>query len=281
MKACIGGVNLELSPGVPVLEQTSLNGFRDFLVGLAAPDISITPGELQEFRAPPGQPDFESPGLWHLWHNNGSPVLQIGIASASFLALELSPDFRHGKLFLSPGSGSVSAQDFQALLKLLLVNYLAQQGLGVFLHACAVKEAGRVYLFAGSSGCGKSTMASLWSRVPGAVVLSDERVILRCRAGRFWAYGTPWSSSAGAASPQCAPLAKVFLLKHRSENESFRLSGAQAARRLLAHAWLTFWDAAGLDFGLQFLEELVGSVPVHELGFVPDRRVVDFIRWAS
>ena len=93
---------------------------------------------------------------------------------------------------------------------------LLAQGRGVLLHASAVKVGGKGILFSGTSGAGKSTMASLWDGLENTTVLSDDRVIVREHSGQLWAYGTPWHGSARISSPEAVPLDRIFVLHHAS-----------------------------------------------------------------
>jgi hypothetical protein len=131
------------------------------------------------------------------------------------------------------------------------------------------------------SGAGKSTMADLWAGRTGANVLSDDRVIVRRNNGGFWMYGTPWHGDAQMASPDGAPLKQIFTIRHSSRNRSVPLGTADAASKLLARSFPTFWDADGMAFTVDFLGQLAQSVPCNELGFVPSPDIVDFVRCES
>jgi hypothetical protein len=58
----------------------------------------------------------------------------------------------------------------------------------VHVHAAAVALGGRVFLFVGDRGAGKSTI-SLWLASRGGRVLSDDHVVLRRDGRRFWVSG--------------------------------------------------------------------------------------------
>lgn len=163
-------------------------------------------------------------------------------------------------------------------LMLLMINLL-NQGRGVLFHGCGIKVGDRGLLFAGVSGAGKTTTANLWKDMPGVTVLSDDRVIVRRREdGRFWLYGTPWHGDAKAASPESAPLDKVFVLNHALANEITSLSPATAIGQLIRCASPAFWSPTGVDFTLQFLESMVQELPTFRYDFVPDPSAVEYIQ---
>ena len=158
-----------------------------------------------------------------------------------------------------------------------MVNLLSQ-GNGVLVHACAVKDGDRGLLFAGTSGAGKSTIAELWNSQGNAAILSDDRVIIRKHEGKFWIYGTPWHGSGRFASPDSVPLTRIYFLKQAPENQLRALKPVDAQTKMLVRSFPTYWNPAGMDFTLGFLDELVQEVPGYELGFVPEDSVVDFVR---
>ena len=146
------------------------------------------------------------------------------------------------------------------------------------MHACAIDDRGRGYVFAGTGRTGKTTIARLWEGRDGARALSDDRVIIRRRDGQFWVYGTPWPGEGGMAVPDAVPLEHLFILRQDSHNCTALLSPVEAAARVLSNAFPTYWDAAGMTFTLDFLANLSQAVPCSELGFVPDPSVVDYVR---
>ena len=119
-------------------------------------------------------------------------------------------------------------------------------------------------------------MAGIWR--DEATVLNDDRIVLRWRDGRFWMYGTPWHGDYSGVSPRGVPLEKLFFLRHAAGNELRHREGTAAATKLLARSFLPLWDAEGMAFSLDFCARVTQAVPCHELGFVPDRDVIDFVR---
>jgi len=164
------------------------------------------------------------------------------------------------------------------LAELLMMNLLSLSR-GALLHACGVSDKGRGLLFVGKSGAGKSTMAELWRDEEGATILSDDRVIVREQEGRFWAYGTPWHGDAGFCSPQSVPLDAMFVIRHGGENSIMRLEEVrQVVSSLLVRSFPTFWNAEGMAFTLGFLERMSQGVPCYDLGFLPDKGIVQLVR---
>ena len=160
----------------------------------------------------------------------------------------------------------------------LLVISLLGQGRGVEIHGCGVADGSNGYLFVGQSGAGKTTIARLWQAEPGAVILSDDRVVLRSEADGIWMYGTPWHGEEPLASPGRVRLAGVFFLKHHDRHEMASVTRVDGVTRLFASSFPPFHDAHALDFTLAFIDSIVARVPCFELRFTPDATVLDLVR---
>jgi hypothetical protein len=164
------------------------------------------------------------------------------------------------------------------LAEVLMICLLAQ-GRGLMVHACGIDDGGHGYIFAGNSTHGKSTMARLWK--DKACVLNDDRIVLRKHEGKFWMYGTPWHGDYTAVVPKGILLEKVFFLNQEDVNSMSCVEGATAASKLLTRCFPPLWNEEGMNFTLDFCAQLVSDVPCYELGFVPDNKIVDFVRCAK
>jgi hypothetical protein len=79
------------------------------------------------------------------------------------------------------------------------------------------------------------------------------------------------------ASPERAPLTRIYFLEKGSKNEFVSLRDPVALGRLITCSFIPFYSQPGLAFTLSFFEEVVKKVPCHELRFVPDRKIVEFL----
>jgi hypothetical protein len=91
-------------------------------------------------------------------------------------------------------------------------------------------------------------------------------------------YGTPWHGEAMFASPNSAPLSRIFILEHGCGNVITRLSRSQAVAELFARAFVPFHRHEYIENALSFLEQLVDSVPCYRYLFEPDERAVKKIQ---
>ena len=90
-------------------------------------------------------------------------------------------------------------------------------------------------------------------------------------------YGTPWHGEAMYASPGSAPLTRIFILEHGHGNVVTRLSPSQAVAELFARSFVPFHRHEYVDSALEFLQELVGAVPVYHYAFEPTAAAVERI----
>jgi hypothetical protein len=90
-------------------------------------------------------------------------------------------------------------------------------------------------------------------------------------------YGTPWHGEAMYASPGSALLARIFVLEHGHGNVTTRLSSSQAVAELFARSFVPFHRHEYVDSALEFLQEVVDTVPCYRYSFEPDERAVEKI----
>jgi len=167
-------------------------------------------------------------------------------------------------------------------LQVLLINYLALRKKGIFTHSVGIKDLdGRGLLFTGKSGTGKTTTAKLWHKHSRAMVLNDDRIIIRKIKGRFFIYGSPWHGEFSdylTSRIESAPLEKIFFIYHSPQNTVRQISKKEAFGFLYPALFPTFWDKECLENIVLFSQNLVQSIPCYSLGFVNNRKVIEFVR---
>jgi hypothetical protein len=117
-----------------------------------------------------------------------------------------------------------------SLLRIALTMLLLPRR-GFLLHAATVVRDGQAYVFAGRSGAGKSTVASL---SPAGTVLTDEISLLRFTDGCWHAYGTPfWGEFRAAGLNEHYPIAGIYALAQAAEDRVEPLAVKEILRALL------------------------------------------------
>ena len=255
--------------------------YRSFLSdGRSEAAFSVQYGSLPDLKS--AMKVFDSGGSWKLYRDDGRwwfALQSPALGPEPYQIAVIDADFRRGDIYTAREFDHISSPYplGYPLEELLFVNLLSL-GRGVLLHACAVSDSGCGFVFAGTSGSGKSTVADLWKDQEGVTILSDDRVIVREEEGRFWAYGTPWHGDVNLCSPERAPVDRIFVLRHGGENSAVPLEASTALTSLLVRSFPTYWNPEGMGFILEFLGRMSRAVPCYDLGFVPDRSVIDFVR---
>ena len=274
------------------------NSHRQFIVSRGEPDfrLRVHYGPLPPLKLE--EKLFDSGAVWSLYRSNGIYEMLFSsnvLGLTPYQVAVIDSKFESGDLYVRPVTDSRKAAkqaktvrgDFPCIFptaypldEVFIVNLLAR-GRGAEFHACGVSHKGQGIIFTGTSGTGKSTLGRLWKGEKDALVLSDERIIVRRIDGRFWMYGTPWCSSAAASSPKGVPLERIFFIRHSPENYTLPLKVGEAASRLFVRCFPTFWDESCLNYTLGLVGQLAEQVPCYELGFVPDKSVLEFVNKIS
>ena len=167
-------------------------------------------------------------------------------------------------------------------LQVLLINYFAQRKTGIFVHSIGIKDTnGRGLIFAGKSGAGKSTTARIWYKHSKAMILNDDRIIVRKIGKQFFIHGSPWHGEFSDyldSRIESAPLKNLFFIYHAKKNTARRILPKEAFSMLYPSLFPTFWDKTCLDNISSFSLDLIKNVPCYNLGFINNKRVIDFVR---
>jgi hypothetical protein len=274
----VGGVTLAVRTAKPTPALRLPKRCRPFVPGRGADiDLVLEPGP-----PPPVAPAdllFESGGTWRV-SRSGQGLLYLfrPPMGEGPPARAVAIDARRGRgtLFLpdSPASRSPGFALSYPLDELLFQHHIARAG-GLVVHACGIAPSGRAVLFCGRSGAGKTTIARLFRRhQPTAIVLSDDRIVLRRHASGWRAYGTPWHGSGRFASPAASPLAAIVFLEQARATRVRPLPVAQVAARLFAQSFPPLWEAEGTARALETAARVARAVPGYVLRFRPDRSAV-------
>jgi len=286
----VGGVSVEMhgSESADVALVSSLEPFR---VEAGVSDISIRVERVSHLSPPLGRGLFNSGSTWEL--HEGDAEFQFDFNAVifgdrPFKRLLIDSCFRTATLQMNDDCLARYPQRVEPLgypLDELLIMHRLTQEKAIELHSCGiVRPDGSGNLFVGHSGAGKSTTTRLWTAQQDVHILSDDRIIVRrnldrtqVKQGGTRMYGTPWHGEAMYASPGSAPLSRIFILEHGEGNIVTRLSPSQAVAELFARSFVPFHRHEYVDSALEFLQELVGAVPVYHYAFEPNEAAVERI----
>ena len=144
---------------------------------------------------------------------------------------------------------------------------------GLLFHAAGLLRRERGYLFFGPSGSGKTTVARL---SPEALVLNDDLVALRPRAGQWQMHATPFSNPTQVApqhaptGPRAASVSGAYRLIQDRTVYAEDLPPALAVAEIVAGSPIVCADPARTFELIARASQLLAHVPVRRLHFLPD-----------
>jgi len=155
----------------------------------------------------------------------------------------------------------------------IIMHYMTLKSDAVMMHASCAFDGQNARIFTGFSGNGKSTISKLWAAA-GNLIINDDRIIIRKSETGYLVYNTPMYYQ---DRPKKASLNAIYLISHSPENKIKKLSGALAISKVMAFSIQNNFDKQFIQSRLDFFSNLCLNIPVYELGFVPDKSVVNFI----
>lgn len=196
-------------------------------------------------------------------------VVEIGNGSYTH-RMAVTSDFSSVRAVLQPQDPNMG----RALSSLVYIAY-AQSVLlhnAVSIHAAAVYQGDKAYLFMGTSGTGKSTHASLWMKhIPGTELLNDDNPTIRMVDGKAYAYGTPWSGKTACYKDLSFPIDGMVRLRQAPINRFYRQEGADAFVAIYPGCSIIAQDEQLRNRLYDTVANLAGKVAVGVMECLPDR----------
>ena len=155
----------------------------------------------------------------------------------------------------------------------LLLYYLTVRSGDIFIHGSGVSINNTGYLFTGASGKGKTTIARLWDEA-GAMVIHDDRLIIRNINDRFVMYNTPVYNN---ETPRSSPVDKIYLIDHGTVNTIVPTGNSEALSLVMANCIQHLWDTSIIESLTETLVKLTSETNVRRLYFKPDKSVISYI----
>lgn len=90
----------------------------------------------------------------------------------------------------------------------------------ILFHGSVVAVDGSGYLFTAKSGTGKSTHTALWRKYFGerAVMINDDKPLIKITDSEVRVYGTPWNGKHGLSTNTSVPLKALCILERGTDN---------------------------------------------------------------
>ena len=272
----VGGATVAVAAEGRGRWQTTRLGQR-FSRDVGSPMLEITPAPLADAPPDSGRVGYDSARGWWISERDDGWTISFWddhrkSTRSRCQVLAVDPTWRRGTIYLPSSLSEPRVRPFRLWypLEQLLFTTLLGRSAGAVVHATAIVRRGLGWVFAGTHGAGKSTMASLFTKRDDAVVLSDDRVVVRRVAGTWKVFGTPWAGTVMQASPMAAPLAGVFFIRHGQQTEAIPLAADRVAPRLLARCFHPYWDRDALSGLVDTVSAVAVGVPCYDLPFALD-----------
>ena len=137
----------------------------------------------------------------------------------------------------------------------------------ILFHGSAVAVDGVGYLFTAKSGTGKSTHTRLWRDMLGerAVMINDDKPLIRVSGSGIIVYGTPWDGKHRLSTNIGVPLKAVCILERAEENRIVPITKKDAYNMLMQQVYKSS-DPQKLIKTLQLIDRLAENVKLYRLG---------------
>lgn len=148
-----------------------------------------------------------------------------------------------------------------------LCDYALKNENAILFHSSAVMVDGVAYLFTAPSGTGKSTHARLWRELLGdrAVMINDDKPIIRYVDGDFYVYGTPWNGKHHLGTNDRAKIKAICKIYQAKENVIRKLDAKTMLFNVLNQT-IRPKEIENMDKLLVLIEKMLNSVDLYELG---------------
>ena len=137
----------------------------------------------------------------------------------------------------------------------------------LLFHGSAIAVDGVAYLFTAKSGTGKSTHTALWRQVfkDRAVMINDDKPLLKLTSDGVLVCGTPWNGKHGLGCNRMVPLKAICILERAEQNTIVPVDAVEALPMLLQQSFRT-GTPNGTVLLFDILDKLTKRVQLYRLG---------------
>lgn len=137
----------------------------------------------------------------------------------------------------------------------------------LLFHGSVIAVDGIGYLFTAKSGTGKSTHTRLWRERFGdrAVMVNDDKPLLKITDNGVTVYGTPWDGKHHLSNNIAVPLKAVCILERSRINHIEPIPPKEAYAMLIQQSYRPVRPEAMRNM-LKLVDRLIGSVRLYRLG---------------
>ena len=206
-------------------------------------------------------------------------VSNFGLTDNGYLHEQIISDNETTRMWSHTGENKIY---IHGNLETYLVNYAVGMGYElmtvskdtVLVHSSCMVCNGKVIMFLGKSGTGKSTHSRLWrENISGCYTLNDDCPIVRIENGEVWVYGNPWSGKEPCYHQERHPLAGFVRLSQAPYNKITKLTRPLQLYAALHPSFFSPFanDNDLYDYISSMIKRIISAVPVYLLECLPDK----------
>lgn len=137
----------------------------------------------------------------------------------------------------------------------------------LLFHGSVIAVDGAAYLFTAKSGTGKSTHTRLWREVFGdrAVMVNDDKPLLKAADNGVIAYGTPWDGKHHLSSNISVPLKAICILERSEVNRIEPVSKKEAFPMLMQQSYRPA-DPVAMAKTIALVDRMSSNVKLYKAG---------------
>ncbi|SHK66066.1 hypothetical protein [Hespellia stercorisuis] len=137
----------------------------------------------------------------------------------------------------------------------------------LLFHGSAIAVDGQGYLFTAKSGTGKSTHTRLWREYFGerAVMVNDDKPLLKITEDGVTIYGTPWDGKHRLSNNISVLLKAICILNRDETNHIEQVSGRKGYPLLLQQTYRSA-EPLKLMRTLELLDRMIENTSIYSLG---------------
>lgn len=137
----------------------------------------------------------------------------------------------------------------------------------VLFHGSALSVDGTAYIFTAKSGTGKSTHTRLWREMLGerAVMVNDDKPLIRVSDNESIVYGTPWDGKHHLSNNIAVPIKALCLLQRSATNQIKPISAADALPVLLQQTYRPS-DTEAMMKTISLINRFMKQVKLYRMG---------------
>lgn len=197
--------------------------------------------------------------------SDGDADFAVSISPEDIAAEDVRSDRERELEGLEPHKYPPSYLETLALYR-KIAERLVPYGILLF-HGSAIMVDGEVYIFTAKSGTGKSTHTRLWREHFGerAVMVNDDKPLLKITDDGVTVYGTPWNGKHHLGFNISAPLKAICILERSKTNHIDRQEPSGAFAMIYSQTY-RFGDPACMQLTLACLDKMMKTTPIFRLG---------------